>query len=138
MPRLLLLCSLALLIGIAFVAWWSRDEIEGWIKGIKAEAPPPEDRQKPAAAASLSNEEELVKAFVIGSANDPKSVEFAKWGPHRQVAARQDHTLVRVQFRMQNEAGVRQVYDWLVHVERGKAGPGFFPNLWGDDWINQP
>jgi hypothetical protein len=50
----------------------------------------------PAQEKKLLPQEEAVKAFILDNANDPKSVELAKWGPHdlkAEVGLRPKHWL---------------------------------------------
>jgi hypothetical protein len=98
-----------------------------------------EARAKPKAA-----EEELVKEYVLTNADDPDSVEFARWGPHdlnselgiRWPPFGNDFLPtkgVRVAYRANNEFGAKTLRDQIFFIQDGKV-VWAIPNKSGDNW----
>jgi hypothetical protein len=73
----------------------------------KADAPPAQPTHD---GDALTGEEKIVRAFILDNADDPKSVEFARWGPN--VSGEQLRALIK------------QAHDNLEAAERAKWEEG--------------
>ena len=94
----------------------------------------PEERSAPAMPA-----EEIVERYILGTAPDPDSVRFARWGPHdltgELVTHRKgsDDRILRVRYESKNRQGQRVVEDDLFYLLDGEVNQ-VVTNLWGDQW----
>lgn len=116
---------------------------------------PAESRQ---GGESLTAEEQAVRAFVLDHADDPKSVEFDRWGPNADaellrrfrenhspdmspewlltgVPIPEDRRIVRCRFRSRNAHGHLRLQDDLYFLDKdGKVIHGA-PGNGGDRWL---
>jgi hypothetical protein len=110
-----------------------------------------------------SNEDSVVKAYVLDHADDPESVEFDRFGPDdlegwlpteirkqssggigvNYVILEKSDKIVRVRYRSKNRAGAKQLHDELYGLKDGKVIPSSWtgiiptatPNYDGDEWL---
>src|SRR5438309_327843 len=71
-------------------------------------------------AAPALPEERLVLAYILDNANDPPSVEIAKWGPHGlddKLAVK----FVRAKYRANNRNGAKELMEEQFVIEEGKV-----------------
>lgn len=91
-----------------------------------------------------SEAEEIVKAYILEHANDPKSVSFDRWGPHKTpswltTAYFDDHSnrpmkIVRVVYRVSNDSGALIRKDQVFFIVERQVHV-FGDNALGDDYM---
>lgn len=86
-------------------------------------------------SAPRGREEEIVRAYILNNADDPKSVTFSTWGPHSIDGEFEPVPLIRVRFRAANKQGASELFDCVYALENSKVREAR-PNAAGDDWLS--
>jgi hypothetical protein len=90
-------------------------------------------------------QEKAVRDWIVDNANDPASVQFARWGPHNPkgnddflaplgVDVPKGVAVLRVRWREKNKVGALTLHDELFAVSESKVSR-IGENHEGDDWI---
>jgi hypothetical protein len=90
-------------------------------------------------------QEKAVRDWIVDNANDPASVQFARWGPHNPkgnddflarlgVDVPKGVAVLRVRWREKNKVGALTLHDELFAVSESKVSR-IGENHDGDDWI---
>ncbi len=100
----------------------------------KADAPNPHTE-------AVTEAESKAKQFIRDNENDPKSIEWASFGPNddkgETVRPHGDARVVRVRYRAKNTQNALELKDVLVYEPvDGKAPIMMIPNNKGDVWLS--
>jgi hypothetical protein len=91
----------------------------------------------PHADFALGAEERKVRDWIINNEDDPKSLEFASWGPHDLKGGLWGTVSVktiRVRYRSKNLLGSLRLHDVLVYIsDNGRIRAE--DNYGGNDWM---